>query len=79
LTGTVATSRVAWEAWLDRNGVERESEYWAEAEKIADRFRDQAGDEYWPIVCFLSYERGDGYSDEYDTIEGAGSYSIIGL
>ena len=81
LTGTVAISRAAWEAWLDRDGVDRESEYWEEAEKIADRFRAEMDAEapYWPIDCHLSYYRGDGYTDEYDSIEGAGHYSIIDL
>lgn len=79
LNGTIATSRAAWEAALEKEGADRESEYWNDAEKIAERFRALMPDEYWPIDCYLSYERGNGYSDEYDTIEGAGSYSIIDL
>ena len=81
LTGTVAISRAAWEAWLNRNGVERDSEYWAEAEKIADRFRDLMGeiDEYWPIDCHLSYECSGVGDDPLDSIEGAGHYSVIDL
>ncbi len=81
LTGTVAISREAWEAWLNRNGVERESECWLSAEGIADRFRALMDDDcdYWPISCRLSYERGDGCEDEYDSIEGAGHYSVIDL
>ena len=80
LTGTVATSRAAWERALENEGVERDSEYWSEAEKIADRFRAlmDDNDDYWPIDCYLSYERGDGAEDD-SSIEGAGSYSVIDL
>jgi hypothetical protein len=80
LTGLVATSREAWEAALEKEGVERESEYWIEAEKIADRFRDLMDDEdWWPVDCHISYERGDGACDEYDSIEGSGPYSVLDL
>jgi len=78
LTGTVATSRAAWEAALEKEGVERDSEYWSAAERVADRFRNLI-DEMWPIDCYVSYERGDGYEDEYDSIEGAGHYSVVDL
>lgn len=79
LTGLVATSRAAWEAWLAQEGVEKGSEYWIEAEKVAERFRDLMDDEdcYWPIDAYISYERGDGCED--DSIEGAGSYNIMDL
>ena len=79
LTGLVATSRAAWEAALEKEGVEKGSEYWLAAEKVADRFRDLMDDEYWPVDCYLAYERGDGYDDPLDTIEGSGEYSIIDL
>jgi hypothetical protein len=79
LTGLVATSRAAWEAALEKEGAEPGSEYWAEAEKVAERFRDLMVDEYWPIDAYLSYERGDGSGDEYDTIEGSGPYSVVDL
>ena len=76
LTGAVATSRAAWEKALEKEGVERDSEYWLAAEEVADRFRALI-DEMWPIDCHISYERGDGAED--DTIEGAGHYSIVDL
>jgi hypothetical protein len=79
LTGDVAVSRAAWEAWLNRNGVERESEYWAEAEKIAGRFRALVDEKYWPIDCHLSYECSGVGDDPFDSIEGAGHYSVIDL
>ena len=79
LSGTVAIGRETWETWLTTLGIERGSESWAEAEKIAARFRDimDANDPYWPIDCYVNYERGDGEED--DTIEGAGSYSVVNL
>ena len=79
LSGTVATSRAAWEAALEGVGAEPGSEYWAEAEKVAERFRNLIDKEYWPVDCYLAYERGDGYTDEYDSVEGAGHYAIIDL
>ena len=78
LTGTVATSRAAWERELRGMGAEPGSEYWSEAEGVADRFRALI-DEMWPIDCHISYERGDGYDDPYDSVEGAGHYSIVDL
>ena len=77
--GTVATSRAAWERELRGMGAEPGSEYWAEAEKIADRFRALMVDEYWPVDAYLSYERGDGSGDPFDTIEGSGPYSVLDL
>ncbi len=77
LTGTVATSRAAWEAALEKEGAEKGSEYWVEAEKVAERFRALIDKEYWPVDCYLAYERGDGSGDEYDTIEGSGHYGVI--
>ena len=79
LTGKVATTRAAWEAALEKEGAEKGSEYWAEAEKIAEHFRDlmDVTDDYWPIDAYISYERGDGCED--DSIEGAGSYNIMDL
>ncbi len=81
LSGLVATSRAAWEAALENEGVERDSEYWLEAEKIADRFRAlmDEDDEYWPIDCHLSYECSGVGEDPLDTIEGSGHYGIIDL
>ena len=78
LTGTVATSRAAWEHELRGMGAEPGSEYWLAAEKIVDRFRNLI-DNYWPVDCHLAYERGDGYTDEMDSIDGAGHYSILDL
>ena len=81
LTGLVATSRAAWEAALEKEGAEKGSEYWAAAEEVAERFRGlmDDDDDIWPVDCYLSYERGDGYEDEYDSIEGAGHYSVVEL
>ena len=79
LTGTVAISREAWEAALGKEGVEKDSEYWADAEKIAGRFRALMDDEYWPIDCHLSYECSGVGDDPLDSIEGAGHYSVIDL
>jgi hypothetical protein len=77
LTGLVATSRAAWEAALEKEGVERDSEYWLAAEKVAERFRDLMDEEdWWPVDCHLSYELGDGSDDPFDSVEGAGHYSI---
>ena len=80
LTGTVATSRAAWEAALEKEGVEKGSEYWLAAEGVAERFRDLMDEDdcWWPIDCHLEYEC-DGVGDPFDTIEGAGHYSVLDL
>jgi len=79
LTGTVAINRAAWEHELRGLGAEPGSEYWAAAEGVAERFRDMIDEDWWPVDCCLSYERGDGYEDKYDSIEGSGSYSVLDL
>jgi len=81
LTGTVATSRESWEAWLAAEGVERDSDYWLAAAQIADRFRDlmDDNDDYWPIDCHLEYECAGVDGDPFDSIEGAGHYSVVDL
>lgn len=77
LTGRVALTRAEWELELRDMDVDPGSAYWEAAEEVAARFRDICG--WWPVDCYLSYRRGDGAEDPYDTIEGAGEYSIINL
>jgi hypothetical protein len=51
LTGTVAVSRAAWEAALEKEGAEKGSEYWIEAEKVAERFRNLMDEEYGRLTA----------------------------
>jgi hypothetical protein len=76
LTGTVAVSRAAWEAALEKEGAEKGSEYWIEAEKVAERFRNLMDEDIWPIDCHLSYECAGVGDDPLDSIEGSGHYGI---
>lgn len=78
LTGRIALGRADWELELKNMGVDPGSAYWEAAEEVAARYRDIT-DFGWPVDCYLSYRRGDGDEDPYDSLEGAGEYSIINL
>ena len=76
VSGYVVRSREAWEECLAALGVEKDSQWWREAESTLSRWREHVGEEeIYPVRVHVAYANEHG-GDAHDTVEGTGWYDI---